>query len=229
VNRNSSLHPEPPGTREAPEGLTKTFSASLALLLAGFMAIGQATDLGHAFTTETLRREQVARQPRALPAFTLRDATGRSTTLQQLLAADGRVQIVDFVYTRCMTVCTALGATYQQLQQQLVERGLQHKLGLLSISFDPTNDTPAALRDYAERMRMQPQVWRIETLASAADRQRLLDAFGIMVVPADRGEFEHNSALHIVAPDGRLVRIVDDSAPDLAIEIAAAMAGSAAP
>jgi len=211
------------------EGLTRTFSASLAILVAGFMAIGQATDMGRAFTTETLRRQEVARQPRPLPEFVLRDATGRNTSLHPLLASDGRVQIVGFVYTRCQTVCRSLGSTYQQLQGQLVERGLQGKVGLLSISFDPAGDSAAALREYAQRMRMQPQVWRIVTLALEADRQRLLDAFGIMVVPAPYGEFEHNSALHIVSADGRLIRIVDDASPALAIDIASGLAQSVAP
>ncbi len=196
--------------------------------MAGFIAIGQATEMGRAFTTETLRREQVARRPRPLPEFVLRDDTDRDTTLQRWLAADGRVQIVDFVYTRCQTVCTSLGSTYQQLQRQVLDGGLQDKVGLLSISFDPAGDNAAALRAYTERMRMQPQVWRIATLASPADRQRLLDAFGIMVVPAGPGEFEHNSALHIVSADGRLVRIVDDGSPALAIDIAVALANSPA-
>ncbi|MEO8936336.1 MAG: SCO family protein [Burkholderiaceae bacterium] len=225
MKRNSSLHPEP---RESTEGLAKTFAASIAVLIAGLIAIGQATDLGHSFTTETLRREEVARKPRALPEFVLRDATDHDIPLQRLLASDGRVQIVDFVYTRCQTVCTSLGSTYQQLQRQLVESNLQDKVGLLSISFDPSGDDASALREYAARMRMQPHVWRIVTLASSADRQRLLDAFGIMVVPAARGEFEHNSALHIVAADGRLVRIVDDRSPDLAIDIASAWTRPAA-
>lgn len=225
MNRNSSLRPE---RGEPTEGLTKTFAASLAVLMAGFIAIGQATEMGRAFTTETLRREQVARRPRPLPEFVLRDDTDRDTTLQRWLAADGRVQIVDFVYTRCQTVCTSLGSTYQQLQRQVLDGGLQDKVGLLSISFDPAGDNAAALRAYTERMRMQPQVWRIATLASPADRQRLLDAFGIMVVPAGPGEFEHNSALHIVSADGRLVRIVDDGSPALAIDIAVALANSPA-
>ena len=69
-------------------------------------------------------------------------------------------------------------------------------------------------------MRMTPQAWRIVALAESADRRRLLDAFGIMVVPAALGEFEHNAALHIVTAGGRLVRIVDVQAPAEAIEAA---------
>jgi protein SCO1/2 len=142
--------------------------------------------------------------------------------LRQLLASDGRVQIVDFVYTRCQTVCSVLGSVYQRLQQQLLERGLQDKVGLLTISFDPVNDDAAALQDYAARLRMDPAAWQIVTLSSVADRRRLLDAFGIMVVPAPLGEFEHNAALHIIDPTGQLVRIVDYAAISQVIDIALA-------
>ncbi len=215
--QNSSRRPEAPIA-----GLLQTFAASLLALLLGLAVILLATDGGHAFTTEALRRGQVARTPQQLPDFSLRDRADQPAMLRQLLASDGRVQIVDFVYTRCQTVCSVLGSVYQRLQQQVLERGLQDKIGLLTISFDPVNDDAAALRDYAARLRMDPAAWQIVTLASVGDRRRLLDAFGIMVVPAPLGEFEHNAALHIIDPAGRLVRIVDYEAINQVIDIALA-------
>lgn len=220
---NPSPEPIPHG-----ESLLKTFAASLIVLAAGLALIGHATGNGHSFTTETLRRDEVAREPRTLPNFAVRDAEGRVTSLQSLLAADGRVQIVDFVYTRCQTVCTSLGTIYQQLQQQLIERGLQDRVALLSISFDPTSDDTAALQAYTTRMRMRPQAWRVIALAAAADRRRLLDTFGIMVVPAALGEFEHNAALHIVTADGTLMRIVDIQSPTEAVATALQLAPDSA-
>jgi protein SCO1/2 len=136
----------------------------------------------------------------------------------------GRVWIVDFVYTRCQTVCSALGSIYQQLQQRILDGDLKGRVGLLSISFDPGRDDAAALRGYAARMRMDVDVWRIVTLTSAADRRRLLDAFGIMVVPAPLGEFEHNAALHIVDGQGQLVHIVDYDSPAQALALARVLA-----
>lgn len=215
--QSSSRRPETPTV-----GLLQTFAASLFALLVGLAVIVLATDGGHAFTTEALRRGQVARAPQQLPDFSLRDRADQPAMLRQLLASDGRVQIVDFVYTRCQTVCSVLGSVYQRLQQQLLERGLQDKVGLLTISFDPVNDDAAALQDYAARLRMDPAAWQIVTLDSVADRRRLLDAFGIMVVPAPLGEFEHNAALHIIDPTGQLVRIVDYAAISQVIDIALA-------
>jgi protein SCO1/2 len=214
-------NPDPASTGSE-AGLFLTFGASLAALLIGLAVIFAATDKGHAFTTEALRRGEVERQPQVIPDFALQNGAGGSSALRQLLAGDKKIWIVDFVYTRCQTVCTSLGSSFQQLQLQIQQRGLQGRVGLLSVSFDPVNDDAQALRDYATRMRLDPQVWRIVTLASVQDRRRLLDAFGIMVVPAPLGEFEHNAALHVVTHDGRLVSIIDYQAQALALDTALA-------
>jgi protein SCO1/2 len=73
-------------------------------------------------------------------------------------------------------------------------------------------------------MRMQSDVWQLVSLQRPADRRQLLDSFGIMVVPAPLGEFEHNAALHLVTADGRLVQILDLTAGKQALNAAAALA-----
>jgi protein SCO1 len=198
----------PAPARPPADGLFHTFAASLLVLAAGMWALFDATGGGTAYTTETQRRSEVARAAVAVPDFQVVDAQGRTGSLRERLAQGERVWIVDFVYTRCATVCLSLGTVFQQLQAQVAEQGLQDRVGLLSISFDPEQDRPPALADYEKRMRMQPGVWQALSLVNPADRRRLLDSFGIMVVPAPLGEFEHNAALHIVTADGQLVRIL---------------------
>lgn len=208
----------------ATAGLIKTFAASLLALLAGLACLLLITEGGRAFTTETARRSAVVRAPQQLPDFKLLDAQGQATSLRQMVAAGEKIWIADFVYTRCQTVCSALGSVYQQLQQQIVEGGMADRVGLLSISFDPAADDAAALRAYAERMRLDPSAWQIVTLAAVGDRRRLLDAFGIMVLPAPLGEFEHNAALHLIDSHGRLLRIVDYDHPTRALDLALLLA-----
>lgn len=210
--------------RDPLHGLAGTFALCVVVLVAGVTAIFQATAGGAAFTTETLRRTAVSQSPVVVPDYPVVDAQGQRHSLRGLLGQDARVLIVDFVYTRCSTLCLALGTVFQQLQAQIVEQGLQDRVGLLSISFDPLQDQPPALAAYAERMRMQPAVWQLVSLRSDADRRRLLDSFGIMVVPAPLGEFEHNAALHIVTPQGQLVRIMGISDGDGALELARSLA-----
>lgn len=215
--------------RPSADGLLHTFAASLLVLAAGLWALFQATAGGTAYTTETQRRSEVAQAAIAVPDFQVVDALGLKGSLRERLAQSERVWIVDFVYTRCTTVCLSLGTVFQQLQAQLAEQGLQNRVGLLSISFDPEQDRPPALADYEKRMRMQPAVWQAISLVNPEDRRRLLDSFGIMVVPAPLGEFEHNAALHIVTPDGQLVRILGLEEGPRALALAQALADASAP
>jgi protein SCO1/2 len=205
-------------------GLWKTFLASILVLACGLTVLLQATAQGNAFTTETLRRTEVASRPSLVPELSVYDAEGNQNTLRQVLADGDKVWIVDFVYTRCQTICTALGTVFQQLQEQIQMRGLDDRVGLLSVSFDPAHDTSDALRIYRDRMRMDPAIWRVVTLSSPLDRRQLLDAFGIIVIPAPLGEFEHNAALHLVSGAGRLFRIVDYDNATLALDTALATA-----
>ena len=207
-----------------PAALIKTFAATTAVLVAALLVLMQATGAGQSFTTETLRRQHISQQAELVPAFDITLGNGQRTTLKAMLASDGKVWLVDFVYIRCQTLCLSLGSIYQQLQANIEARGLQNKVGLLSISFDPANDSPAALADYAQRMGMNPEVWQIATLTRWQDRRRLLDAFGIMVLPAPLGEFEHNAALHLVTSDALLTRIMDYTDFNAALNTAASMA-----
>lgn len=214
----------PPDPVQGTQGLPGTFATCLAVLMAALVAIFQATAGGTAFTTETLRRSAVAQAPETVPDFAVVDAQGRERGLHDLLAEGGKVWIVDFVYTRCNTLCLSLGTVFQQLQAQLAAQGLQDRVGLLSISFDPLQDQPPQLAAYAQRMGMQPALWKLVSLRSETDRRRLLDSFGIMVLPAPQGDFEHNAALHVVTPQGQLVRILGLGDGAQALALAASLA-----
>ena len=65
---------------------------------------------------------------------------------------DGRIVIIDFVYTTCTTVCPVLSAILSQVQGQLGGR-VGNEVLLVSISVDPVRDTPARLKAYADKMR----------------------------------------------------------------------------
>jgi protein SCO1/2 len=132
------------------------------------------------------------------------------------------VAIVAFVYTSCNAVCSVLGSQFQQLQQSIVARGLQGKVRLLSISFDPRDDT-ATLAAYALRQHADAGVWRFAGIPVAAERRAVLDTFGVVVVAAPPGEFVHNAAFHIVDPRGRLARVDDIERPEQALADAVAL------
>ncbi|BDW11432.1 hypothetical protein PSHI8_15150 [Polynucleobacter sp. SHI8] len=181
----------------SPASLIRTLVATLVVLLFGIWLFLASTFHGQALTTEALRQVELNESPKKIPPLVVVDSSNQERELSQL-SRDHRVLIVDFVYTRCQTVCLSLGSVFQVLQTKIIELGLENKIGLVSISFDPKNDDAQALQRYENRLQMQSNVWRSYSLKNPSDRQSLLDAFGIMVIPAPLDEFEHNAALHIV-------------------------------
>lgn len=207
-----------PGTNN-PASARATAGAVLALALAGCAALHYATAGFRAVSTEAVRRLQVDERPLALPAARLEDSEGAPSTLN----ADARTAIVSFVYVRCQSVCRALGSELQRMQEAIRARGAGDRVRLVTLSFDPRDDAEA-LRAWGKGMRADPALWRLYRIADEGERRRLLDSFGVVVVPAPLGEFEHNAAFHLVDRDGRLVRIMDYADPAAALEAALALA-----
>ncbi|WP_229258843.1 SCO family protein [Duganella flavida] len=162
----------------------------------------------------------IQQAPRIVPAATL--DTPAAPLLAEVLRSDGRVTVVSFIYASCNSVCLALGSEFQRMQAQIARLGLQDQVRLMSISFDP-RDTATQLAVYAKRQQANGKTWQISGIASAAGRKAVLDAFGVVVLPAPLGEFVHNTAFHIVDANGRLVKIDDFDQPDQALADAVAI------
>ncbi len=205
---------------EFPPALGKTIIASAICVFASVWVLLDATHFANAFTTETIRRAEIQTSPKKIQGFNVVSSKGEIKELSQILAEQKRVWIIDFVYTRCNSICLSLGSSFQQLQALIISKGISEKIGLLSISFDTENETLASLENYQKRYSMNADVWQIVTLQNVNDRQRLLDTFGIMVIKAPYGEFEHNAALHLVDGQGVLFQILNFDAVTGAMEMA---------
>lgn len=199
--------------------MTKTLAASAAVFFIAMAAVTDVTEGFRVLTTEDARRLSIAESPRAIPDTPVQFSSGHAAPLPQLLRDDDRVTILSFIYTRCNSICSVMGTEFQQLQEVIDARGLDKQVRLLSISFDPTDDRQQ-LAAYTSRMRARPDIWQVASIPDAARRRALLEVFGITVIPAPLGEFQHNGAFHVVSPDGFLVGIVDYDAPDLALALA---------
>lgn len=164
------------------------------------------TDGFRAFTAETARRVQILDTPRVLPAVVLEDQDGRRFRLQDYR---GRLLAVEFIYTRCITICRSLGMAFKQIRDLVPPQALGRDFALLSISFDPRQDDMARLRAYARTFAADGVYWRVARVDNQADLKLLLAAFGVVVIPNGLGGFEHNAAIHLVGRDGKLVFIGD--------------------
>ncbi|WP_082616189.1 SCO family protein [Massilia sp. Root418] len=209
-------------------GKYRTAAALVLLATLGAAALYSGTSGFRVISTEAGRRLDIAENPRALPVAHVVAAAGQPqpATLEQALRGDPRVAIVTFIYTQCNAMCSILGSELQQMQDALRQRGLQDKVRLISISFDP-RDTPQLLASYAGKQKALPASWQFLAVPDARQRQQVLDTFGVVVLPAPLGEFEHNAAFHLVDKQGRLARVMDFTDGPGALNAALAMAGSA--
>lgn len=114
---------------------------------------------------------------------------------------DGRPVVMNFIYTTCTGVCPVLSSTFSQLQGKL--GGERDRVHLVSISIDPEQDTPARLREYAQRYNAGPE-WQHYTGTAAASLtvQRAFDVY--------RGDKMSHTAVTLLRPaPGKPWRRVD--------------------
>jgi len=210
--------------------LTRTAIATALVGVAGFAAFAGLTRGFTVLTSEAARRDAIEALPVAVPVLQGVDQAGRRHALFADIESKGlrpRVTIVDFIYTRCAGVCSALGGSYQQLQAEIRARHLEDRVRLVTVSFDPQHDTPQTLAAYAQQMRADAGVWTLVSPQRPAQLPSLLAAFGIVVVPAPMAQFQHNAAFHVLDLQGRLARIVDLDDPRGALEAALSLSPAA--
>lgn len=195
----------------------RTPAAAMLVAVSALCAFGGITHGFAAVTSDGVRRADIASAPRALPALGLIDSTGRSLSLSDYAGSSKHVTFVTLVYVRCQTVCLTSAAGQSWLQGEIQARGLADRVRLLTLSFDPHNDTPTELAAYARRLEANPDFWRFATLRDARDLQAMLKLFSIVVLPDGLGGYSHNAALFLVGRDGRLSHAYDVDRPDVAL------------
>jgi protein SCO1/2 len=179
--------------------------ASLAGSLAAMLAMAATADVGSAPDPHAAHRAALtaAGPLRSIAHYRIPDVEltrddGQVVDLDRELD-DGRPVVLAFIYTSCTTVCPVTSLTLSQVQSRLgAERARVH---LMSISIDPEQDTPARLREYAQRFHAGPE-WQHYTGTRVASEtaQRAFNAY--------RGsKMDHQPVILVrSAPTGEWVR-----------------------
>lgn len=197
--------------------MIRTTIACTALAIGAYAAAATLTHDFQVWTAEGARRLEVALAPVPAPDVEVQGpGLAPGQRLPDLLADGRSVTIVDFIYTRCETICLSLGSTFQQLQAAL-RQDPAAGVRLASISFDP-RDSAQDLRAYGSRFGAGP-AWQLLRAADAPQTAKLLADFQVTVVPFGP-DFEHNAALLVVDQRGRLVRVFDMAEQQLALDYA---------
>jgi protein SCO1/2 len=94
----------------------------------------------------------------AIPAFALTDQNGEAFGSKNLA---GKVVIVDFIFTRCGSICPTLSAEMEKIQYRLRNAG--DAVHMVTITVDPDYDTPPRLEAYARTYHADERLWTFVT------------------------------------------------------------------
>ena len=149
----------------------------------------------HAHHKAMLRQSGQSAKPADVDLRDLRlvDQDGRELQFVSEVIGD-RIVVMDFVYTSCTTVCPVLSAVFGQMQGKLGNH-LGQDVVLVSVSVDPTRDTPQRLKAYAAKHKAQPGwIW---LTGAKPTMDEVLDGLG-----AYSPNFEDHPA-RVLVGDGR--------------------------
>lgn len=191
--------------------------ALIVVLILGALAFSAVTSEFTAVTSDGIRRVQLERHPRTLPDLALVDAYGEEHSLTLYGEPSGQVTFVTLVYLRCQSICRTSTSGQSWMQHAIRSLGLENQVRLLTLSFDPANDTPEVMAEYARRMGADPGLWRFATVRDQGDLSTMLQLFGIIVLPDGPGDYSHNAALFQIDETGMLSRAYDVDRPDIAL------------
>lgn len=164
------------------------------------------------------RRSMTAAQGRLIaPPVELRDAKGHRFLPWSPASTADHVYLVDFIYTRCPTVCVALGAEFFQLQQRIRAAGLVNRVELLSVSIDPEHDDARSLTAYGAEQHADPAIWRIGAPLTNVSKDTLLRSIDVVAIPDGLGGYVHNGEIHLIDAHGVVRGLYDYSAVDEAL------------
>lgn len=148
----------------------------------------------------------------AVPAFTLTDERGHEFTEEALR---GHPTIIDFVFTRCDTICPVVSARMEKLQERILDRRAE-AIKIVSITVDPAYDTPEKLAAYAQRFNARPDKWRF--LTGPVDKVRALVEGPFMnsmlnegLTPSGAPAISHNGYFVLVDGDLHIRGLYDSS------------------
>jgi cytochrome oxidase Cu insertion factor (SCO1/SenC/PrrC family) len=131
---------------------------------------------------------------------------------------------MSFIYTRCAAAraCPyATGVLLQLHQESAQDPALARQLRLVSMSFDPDNDTPERMAAYSGLGAQRPTAapWHFVTTRSQSELKPILDAYGQAVDkkqnPADpTGPLNHSLRVFLVDPAGNIRNIYSSGTLD---------------
>ena len=205
-------------------------AAALALVVAAQAA--PADDAQHHAPPPLAQRERYAAPPPGSYELPPIDRVGQHRLLgtsgesEPLLAlADGELALISFVYLNCGEACPLATALLHRLDGELASQpDLARRVELVTVSFDPARDTPAAMRKLRKRLAPKGR-WRFLTSANDAALRPVLADFGqdAVWIPGEENApdaLRHVLKVFVVDPEGAIRQIYSTGFLDVRLVLA---------
>jgi protein SCO1/2 len=162
-----------------------------------------------------------------VPDFSLTNQDGKKISLRDFR---GKALAITFIYSKCPLpdYCIRMSTNFSDLANQLASTELGGKVRLLSISFDPANDTPEKLRSYGlgylgNNPNARFDIWTL-AVGKDAEVRKIADFFGLQyeVDASDKALINHSLRTAVIGPEGKVTKIFagnDWSVDDLKKEL----------
>jgi len=156
--------------------------------------------------------ERFAQIGKEVPEFTLTNQDGKRISTKDF---QGKAWALTFIYSRCPLpeYCIKMSTNFSDAALQVMNSDLKDKIRLLSISFDPANDTPEKLRQYGQGYlgkdaKPDFSVWQL-AVGNDKEVRGIADFFGLRyeVDQNDKAQFNHSLRTAVIAPDGKVTKI----------------------
>ncbi len=102
---------------------------------------------------ETENSQAAAQSLGQLSDFTLTNQDGKEFRLSEM---KGQVLLLNFFFTKCEGPCPIMNKRMEALQGKFAN---EPKIKLVSVSVDPTNDTPEVLKAYSQKFNAVADKW----------------------------------------------------------------------
>lgn len=149
---------------------------------------------------------------------TLLDSSGNAVTLHELF--DGKTVVLSFVYTTCPDVngCPLATFVLGQVQRRLAaDPAMRSRVRLVTVSFDPINDTPDVMEEYGRHFVTGAVDWRFLTAASQASLDPVLERYDQSVIRSRGADgtasstISHILRVYLIDADKRIRNIYSPS------------------
>lgn len=146
-----------------------------------------------------------------VPDFVLTNQDGKRISIKDF---KGKALAITFIYARCPLpdYCIRMSTNFSDVANVLNKEPDPQRYALLTISFDPENDTPAKLRSYGlgylGKGSTSLGIWQL-AVGKDEEVRKIADFFGLRYETDanDKTQINHSLRTAIISPDSKVVKI----------------------